>query len=241
MSTTFIIQARSGSTRLPRKVLCELSHRSVLAWVVEAALTAATPEDTVIVATTELPEDEEVSEEARRSGAEVIRGPEEDVLTRFMIAMDGRPEGPIVRLTADCPLTDPQLLRWGINSFSSTPMDYLGTTIVRSLPRGIEVEVFSLAALRIADRNATGFDRSHVTSWMYTRSDLDIRGLTVSPSAEDLRVTLDTPEDLDVLRNVVSSLGDKSSSWKEVVRFLRTNPDVAAKNSRIQQKDLEEG
>jgi spore coat polysaccharide biosynthesis protein SpsF len=76
---------------------------------------------------------------------------------------------------------------------------------------------------------------------MYTRSDLDIRGLTVSPSAEDLRVTLDTPEDLDVLRNVVSSLGDKSSSWKEVVRFLRTNPDVAAKNSRIQQKDLEEG
>lgn len=237
-----VIQARMGSTRFPGKVLFALGDRSILAWVVRAAF-AAEATDRVVVATTSGSADDFVSAEASALGATVVRGDEEDVLSRFLLATEGEADASrVVRLTADCPLLDPQLIRACSQVFEALDVDYFSTTARRSLPRGLDVEVASVGALRRAGREAAGVDRTHVTSYLYREPGrFRVAGLTFSPPADDLRVTLDTVEDAAAIEAIVEELGDRPPSWREVVDLLRRRPDIVALNNGVRQKDLDEG
>ncbi|MET0190093.1 MAG: glycosyltransferase family protein [Pseudonocardia sediminis] len=236
-----VVQARTGSTRLPGKVLRPLGGRPVLDWVVGAAQKAPGV-DEVVVATSTDPGDDPVAERAAHLGAAVVRGPEDDVLARFTLAAREHPCDAVVRLTADCPLLDPELVGLVAAAWRQAPdHDYVATTLVRTLPRGLDVELARVDALRDLDATATGYDRVHVTSGLYGEPDrFRCLGLVVSPAANDLRITLDTPEDADLLDGLVEAL-DGRTGWRDVVAVLRSRPDLVARNADVRQKPLEAG
>lgn len=239
--TLAVIQARMGSTRLPGKVLRPLGGRPVVGWVIRAALEAGVFEG-VVVATTTAAEDDDLAEVARGLGAGVVRGDTEDVLSRFVLALDTFPTAAVARLTSDCPLLDPAVLRAAVGAFAAAEVDYLSTVTPRSLPRGLDAEVVSADALRRAAGEASGADRAHVTSHIYRHpSDYRVAGLVFAPDASDLRVTLDAPEDAALLDAIVAELGDPAPSWREVVALLRSRPDLVKINAGVVQKELSEG
>lgn len=231
-----------GSTRLPGKVLRPLGGRPVLGWMVRAAR-AAQGVDEVVVATSTAQGDDAVADLGAELGVRVIRGSEDDVLSRFVQAQAETGADAIVRLTADCPLVDPSLISKIVALWRSDPeLDWVSSTLVRTLPRGLDVEIASASALAVADAEARDYHRTHVTSYLYA-SDRRFRtmGIVVSPPNNDLRVTLDTPEDAAVIESIVAELGDAPPAWAEVVALLRARPDVTALNSGVQQKKLDEG
>jgi len=242
MRINAVIQARTGSTRLPGKVLVDLGGHPVLEWVVRAAQAAEHVEE-VIVATSTSAGDDEVADLAASLGVPVVRGSEDDVLARFVAALEAHPADALVRLTADCPLLDPSLIDAVARAWSAAPgNDYVSTVLVRSLPRGLDVELVTARALRAVDRMATGHDRVHVTSALYADpAAYRLLGLCVTPPADDLRVTLDTAEDLVLLRALVALLPDRPPAWREVVAALRSRPDLVAVNAGVRQKPIEAG
>lgn len=242
MQVNAVIQARLGSTRLPGKVLRRLGDRPVLEWVVRAAQSAAGI-DEVIVATTTAAADDGVEELARSLRVPVVRGSEDDVLDRFIGAVDMHPCEAVVRLTADCPLLDPQLITLVARIWRQAPeLDYVATTLVRTLPRGLDVEVARVSALRELHETASGHDRAHVTSGLYAEPDrFALLGLVVAPDASDLRATLDTEQDARALERVVAEIGDRPPAWRDLVAVLRAHPEIVAINSAVGQKPLEAG
>ncbi|HEV7526344.1 MAG TPA: NTP transferase domain-containing protein [Acidimicrobiia bacterium] len=239
-----VVQARTGSTRLPRKVLRDLGGRPVLAWVVAAARDSRVC-DEIVVATTTSPDDDAVATLATELRAHVVRGPVDDVLTRYLMAIDavgGAPGDAVIRLTADCPLLDPHVIALCGNRFVPDRVDYVTTDHDFTVAHGFDVEVVSVDTLRRIDAVATGADRAHVTSYVTFRPD-EFRVATVAldPSSVDLRVTLDEPADAELLDAIVDELGDRANDWREVVALLRARPDLVAINAHVDVKPLAAG
>ena len=236
-----VIQARTGSSRLPGKVLSDLGGQPVLSWVIRAARLSGSC-DRVVVATTERSEDDAVVDLALAENVDVHRGSVDDVLGRFVgAARDHRPDA-IVRLTGDCPLLDPALISAVVHTWQSTRVDYVSTVAPRTVPRGLDVELVSFETLIRLHGLAEGVDRVHVTSYINANPEqFATVGITVRPVADDLRVTLDTAEDLDMLRHLVARLGPLAPSWLEVVSLLRSSPELVAINSAVRQKAVAEG
>lgn len=237
-----VIQARMGSSRLPGKVLEDLCGRPVLRWVVDAAR-AARGVDQVVVATSVSDSDNAIERFCADIGVKVVRGSENDVLDRFLRAAEETEADSIVRLTADCPLLDPVLITQLVAFWKgSANLDYVSTTLVRSLPRGLDIEVASVAALRQCELRVEPHHRTHVTSALYEDgSSFQLAALSFSPNYAGYRVTLDTPEDLELLRALIPLLPEGPPSWRNIVRILDQRPDIAAMNAHIEQKTLIEG
>jgi spore coat polysaccharide biosynthesis protein SpsF len=238
--TIAIVQARMGSSRLPGKVLRELGGRTVLSWVVRAARDSEAIEQ-VVVATTNDGADAAIVQECTTEGVPCVRGPSDDVLARFLLALEHHPADTVVRLTADCPLLDPAVIRMAVNAHEGGDVEYVSTLHPRSLPRGLDVEVVAADALRRADARATGAHRAHVTSFVATHPEsFRVANLSFAPPADDLRVTIDTDDDARLLDAVVGLLGDRPPSWGELVALLRARPDLVRINAHVRQKALEE-
>ena len=247
MRVVAVIQARLGSTRLPGKVLMPLAGRSVLDWVVRAARTCTALDD-VVVATSSGSTDDPLVAEARRLGVRLVRGSEDDVLARFVQVVDELDEqqaapDALVRLTADCPLLDPEIIDAVVGAWRAAPShDYVSTVVHRSLPRGLDVELITVGALRRVDAVAVAHDRAHVTSAVYADPlAYRVLGVSVAPGAADLRVTLDTAEDYQALVALTDLLGDAAPSWRQTVATLRARPDIIAVNAHVEQKPIQAG
>jgi spore coat polysaccharide biosynthesis protein SpsF len=241
MRRAAIIQARMSSTRLPGKVLRDLGGRPVLEWVVAAARASEAVDD-VVVATSTGADDDAVEAAALAAGALVVRGALDDVLARYLLAAEFVHADVVVRLTADCPLLDPALIRLVVQAFDPTVVDYVSTNHPRTLAHGLDVEVTSTAALQRAAKVATGADRVHVTSYLYTHPDeFRIAGVTVHPPCDDLRVTLDEPADATLIEAIVAELGRDASNYRAVVALLRARPDLRSINAAVRQKQPAEG
>jgi spore coat polysaccharide biosynthesis protein SpsF len=242
MRVTVVIQARMGSTRLPGKVLEDLGGIPVLEWVVRACR-AAQQVDGVVVATSTLDLDDPIVQAAEQLGVGVVRGSEDDVLARYVAALEAHPSDAVVRITADCPFTDPAVIDAVVGAWRADPAyDYVSTVLVRTLPHGLDVELVRADALRRVNGSATAHHRVHVTSGIYTDpTSYDLMGLCFSPDATDLRITLDTPEDLAALRAVVAERGNGIASRREIIALLRARPDLTAINAAVSQKALEAG
>ena len=155
MTTLCVIQARMGSTRLPGKVLADLGGRPMLAFMLArvAPLVGRGVEE-VVVATSDGAIDEPVAEVARAAGVAAVRGSEHDVLGRYLLALEDHPADTVVRLTADCPLTDPALVSEVLALHRRAGADYTSNTLIRTFPDGLDVEVMAAAALRTAAAEA---------------------------------------------------------------------------------------
>jgi spore coat polysaccharide biosynthesis protein SpsF len=237
-----VVQARMGSQRLPGKVLHRLAGRTVLDWVVSAAHSAEVLDDLVVATTTEASDDPVVAE-CRELGVDVYRGPVDDVLSRFVGAIADRGAGGVARFTADCPLLDPAIIAAVAGAWTAVPwLDYVSTALPRSVPRGMDVEIVRADVLREVATVATGYHRTHVTSAVYTAPDrYRLLGLTFQPDTSDLRLTLDTADDLALLTAVVAAFDGQRPSLAEAAAYLRANPGVAALNRHVPQKRLEAG
>ena len=242
MRVTVVIQARMGSTRLPGKVLEDLGGIPVLTWVVRACQ-AAQQVDAVVVATSASAQDAPVAQLAAGLGVPVVRGSEDDVLSRYLTALDAYPSDALVRITADCPFTDPAVIDAVVGAWRADPAyDYVSTVLLRTLPHGLDVELVRADALRRVGATATAHHRVHVTSGIYADPDTyDVMGLCFAPDASDLRITLDTPEDLAALRAIVAERGSGIASRREIIDLLRARPDLVQVNAGVSQKSLEAG
>jgi spore coat polysaccharide biosynthesis protein SpsF len=239
-----VIQARTGSTRLPGKVLRDLGGRPVLGWVVTAARASGVC-DEIIVATTTEPDDDVVAALATQLDARVVRGPVDDVLTRFLLAADAAGAADtdaIIRLTADCPLLDPDVIALCGHRFVPNRVDYVTTDHDATVAHGFDVEVVSVGVLRRIDAAAVGADRAHVTSYITARPDeFRVASVALDPSSVDLRITLDEPADARVIDAVVAELGERASNWRDVVALLRARPDLVALNAHVGVKPIAAG
>lgn len=237
-----VIQARMGSTRLPGKVLRNLGGRPVLQWVIEAAL-AADGIDEVVVATSWHTGDDPVAELSSKLGIRVIRGSEDDVLERFIVAAQSTAADAVVRLTADCPLLDPLVITQVVALWRADPkLDYISTTLARSLPRGLDVELVRAAALEKVRSRSEPHHHAHVTSAVYEEgAGFACAGIVMRPDKSRYRVTLDTLEDADALDRVVALLPAGLPTWGAIVEILDNHPEIAAVNAQVSQKPLVEG
>jgi len=172
MQTVAIIQARMGSSRLPGKVLEDVSGQSVLAHTVRRAI-AIEGVDRVVVATTRSCADDAIVAECQRLGVTSVRGSQDDVLGRYTEAARMSDDDHVVRITSDCPLLDPTLSAEVVRALHDSVaegrvVDYVSNTLVRRLPRGLDTEAFTREALERAHRTAcTPREREHVTLTMY--------------------------------------------------------------------------
>lgn len=239
-----VIQARMGSTRLPGKVLRDLGGRTVLEWVVTAARESGMC-DEVVVATTTEPADDAIAALGAELRVPVVRGPVDDVLTRYLLAVDATEAGTgdaVVRLTADCPLVDAMVIAKCVQAYGPGFIDYVTTDHEQSVAHGFDVEVVAVDSLQAIDARAVDADRTHVTSYITTHPDeFRIASVGLDPPSADLRVTLDEPADAELLDAIVGELGRAASDWRAVVALLRARPDLVALNAHVAVKPLSAG
>ena len=243
MRVVAIIQARMRSTRLPGKVLKDLGGETVLGTVIHRTQ-RATLLDEVVVATSVLPADDAIQRECERLSVPCFRGDETDVLDRYYHAAQKFAADAIVRITADCPLIDPELIDVTVRAFLDQSPDYATNAMVETYPRGLDVEVFSREALARAWRSAgKPYQRSHVTPYLYEEPGrFKVISLTAHGNYSGHRWTLDTAEDLEVIRGIYRHFNQRASiGWRDVLGLVENQPELAGANSQIKQKSLHEG
>jgi spore coat polysaccharide biosynthesis protein SpsF len=237
-----VVQARMGSTRLPGKVLMDLDGEPLLALVL-ARVGRAAGIDEVAVATSTLPGDDPVAEEARRCGARVVRGSEQDVLDRYAGAAAELEAELVVRITADCPLVDPGVLGQLLALRDAEDFDYAGVLTGgapadgrRRFPDGLDAEVVRTSVLAQAAREATAaYDREHVTPFIKARPERFRLGvLEADRDLGDERWTVDQAEDLAFVRAVVTRLGAPATAGlADILAVLAAEPGLRRLNAAV--------
>ena len=233
-----------GSTRLPGKALADLGGRPILEHLVRRVRRAKTI-DELIVATTDRPADDAIASLCGRLGIRCYRGDEDDVLRRFLGAIEGTHADVVVRITADCPLVDPAVIDLVVLGLARANADYASNGLERSWPRGFDAEAFRADALRVADKLARApHEREHVTPAIYEHPErFRLVNVLAPPGARapELRVCVDTAEDLEAVRRIVAGTDDPDGlRAEEIVGFLRSHPEVRALNAQVRQKTLGE-
>jgi glutamate-1-semialdehyde aminotransferase/spore coat polysaccharide biosynthesis protein SpsF (cytidylyltransferase family)/predicted dehydrogenase len=230
-----IIQARMGSNRLPGKSLADIEGRPML-WRVIERVKRARLVDGVVVATSTAAVDDVIEKMCRENGVRCYRGSENDVLDRFYAAARAEKASQVVRITADCPLIDPEVIDRVIRRFQRGDLDYASNAMVRSYPDGLDTEILSFSALERAwHESSKASEREHVTP--YLRSE-KFRTANVENDSTSMyqhyRWTVDEVEDLEFIRAVYKAFRDKESfGMADVLHLLEQNPGLAKMNSAI--------
>jgi spore coat polysaccharide biosynthesis protein SpsF len=227
-----ILQARMSSTRLPGKVMMPLAGAPMMVRQIER-IARARRIDRILVATSDRPEDDIIEKTATREGVAVHRGPLDDVLARFIGALDAHPADHVVRLTADCPFADPTVIDATIDTHLAAGGDYASNTPPhRTFPKGLDVEVMTAEALRRAASLAqTPEDHEHVTWGIHTRPD-HFRLAFHSQAAEEgeVRWTVDRPDDYAFVAAVYDALypADPAFTSDAIRAFVAARSDLSA-------------
>jgi spore coat polysaccharide biosynthesis protein SpsF len=243
MRIVAIIQARMGSSRLPGKVLKDLGGATVLGRVLNRLGRSRLIQDLLVATTTE-PADNAIVEHCERTGQKVFRGSDRDVLDRYYRAAKYSDAEVVVRITSDCPVIDPQVADATIRAFLDRRADYVSNTRVRTYPRGLDTEVMTVQVLERAWRESSNpHQREHVTPYIYENpGDFKLHGIENDADCSQHRWTLDTPEDLQLLRVIYARFGGRDDfGWREILELVEGDPSLADINRRIAQKAVHEG
>lgn len=228
MTTAVVVQARWASTRLPGKILRPLGRGTVLSECVRR-LQAMRRADLVVLAVPDTAESDPVATYGDELGVRVVRGPEQDVLARFLAAARAVDASTVVRVTSDCPMTDPRLCDAVVEVLSVCGADYACNNDPGCFPHGLDCECFSREILEQAAAVAQdAYDREHVTPWM--RRAPGVRRAVLQGPADrmDERWTLDYPEDLAFFQAAWPLLDDGDvTEWRQALARLDAVPDVA--------------
>ncbi len=227
-----------GSTRLPSKALADLAGKPALVRVIER-LQVVPSLDGICVATTTLGEDDNIVGYAIDAGASYYRGSSDDLLGRLLGAAKKLGAETIVYITADCPMVDPAIVERAIQEFREGHWDYASNRLLGyAYPIGMDVEVFTTDALTTADRlYSHPRDREHVTTCFYEHAEFSIHNIAPPESLRrpDIRLTLDTKEDLELLRAIYDGMRGVPYSLADILAFLDAHPHLLGLNSHIAQ------
>ena len=225
-----LIQARMGSSRFPGKVLADLSGRPML-WHVVKRVRQARNVDQVVVATTNEAADDPIAQFCAQEGIDCFRGSEHDVLDRFYRAAKASGADVVIRVTADCPLIDPEVIDKVISRFERGDCDYACNVFVRyTYPDGLDTEVFSFQALERAWREASKpSEREHVTPYLRTDKFRTANVESETPvSPAKYRWTVDHLADLEFVRRVYAAFSENGNfRFRDVFDLLKERPDLA--------------
>lgn len=230
-----IIQARMGSTRLPGKVLMKLGGKTILRHVIERCRAIPGIHD-VCCAIPDTPPSEPIAEEARRCGAFTSRGDELDVLGRYFKAAEDTQADTIIRITSDCPLTDPYVSGQVLALLLDGDCDYACNNMIPSYPHGLDSEAFTFEALTRAYQEAHApYEREHVTPWL-RRSPAIKRASMEGPggAVAAMRWTLDFQEDFSFFEALFNLHPDLGSifNYEQIVEILSEHPEISRINSK---------
>ncbi len=247
MYTTAIIQARIGSTRLPGKVMYPLNGQSVLNHVVTRVSHADNVDDIIIATSTEL-RDDVIEQCGSAFGADVIRGSESNVLSRFDRAVEEYNPDTIIRVTGDNPLVLPRFIDTCINRFQTTDLDYISEGSNKTFPTGTTCEAFSKESFtRVLTSSNTPEQREHVTPY-YKQQPHEFKTDTITSdeifneeqlqNRTDLRLTLDEPADYALFRQLYTQIPYETLlDIQDVIEYIDENK-LARVNEHVEQRSI---
>jgi spore coat polysaccharide biosynthesis protein SpsF len=235
-----IVQARMGSSRLPGKVMMPLAGEPMLARCINRVRRAPLV-DEVVVATTTLPADDAIEQLCKEYKWPCFRGSEDDVLDRYYRAARVFKADIVIRITSDCPLIDPEIVEQVVREFQNLApnIDYAYNILPQGdFPRGLDVEVVSYDVLEQIwrlDNNPAW--REHVTPFITQHPGM-FNIHEVITDLPQIRWTVDTPEDLELVSNIFNHFGHDHFSSRDVLSVLKENPQWAELNQHVRQKSL---
>lgn len=234
MKVVAIVQARMGSTRLPNKVMKAIAGVPMI----ERLLTrlARSREITqIVVATSTDPRNEVLAEHVRRLGYACEQGSESDVLERYLQAARAHRADIVVRITGDCPLVDPELVDEAVRRFRAAGVDYFSNVTPPTYPDGLDIEVFSMAALEKAARETEStYDHEHVTPYLRQPERFSQASMQAEQDYSTLRWTVDEQADFDVVSGVFAHFApDIHFSWRRVLDLQRERPELFTANHQL--------
>jgi glutamate-1-semialdehyde 2,1-aminomutase len=230
-----VVQARLGSVRMPSKVLSEVLGRPLLGHLIER-LRRAPRVDEIVLAIPDSGENDRLAAYGDELGIRVVRGSESDVLDRFQAAAVAADATIVVRITGDCPMVDPYVVEQVVGRLLDGDYEYASTG--EAFPDGFDVEVFTASALQAAWAEATStYDREHVTPFI--RRDERVRRLKLSrvPDLSNIRLTLDEPIDLEVIRGVFEFFGRDDFTLDDVTELVELHPDLFMANEAVKRNE----
>lgn len=233
-----IVQARTGSTRLPGKVLLPLGDATVLD-VMLGRVKSARLAGRIVVATTREPADDAITDIATRNGVAWYRGHTADLLDRHYQAALAHEADHVVKIPSDCPLIDPRVIDDVVGAYlARSDADYVSNLHPPTHVDGNDVEILRMDALAAAWRESSRpYEREHTTPFVWSRA-LRFRVANVAAAgpnrAETHRAVLDYPEDYEVIRRVYDALSTGAAPFTvdDVTQYLDDHPAIAALNER---------
>lgn len=232
-----IIQGRMGSKRLPGKVLIRVNDRPLLAYQLDR-ISKSKKLDRVVVATSTLDGDDVIESFCKDYGVECYRGSEDDVMSRYYECAKQYNPNAVVRITADCPLIDPEIIDKVVQQFEDNNVDYCGNTVppeTSKFPDGSDIEVFSMQALEKASTEVKDkHRREHVTFQFWQDINYTSSQYSQEKDWSKYRITVDYPEDFEVVSYIINELKNKciDGSLSEIINIIDRNQKIKELNSK---------
>jgi len=229
--TIAIVQARMGSTRLPGKALLQVQGKPLIGHLLER-LSRSTLLDGIVLAIPESSVNDELAHLGETYGIQVFRGSELDVLDRYSAAAQTYPADAYVRVTGDCPLVDANLVDQIVGLFWNNQLDYARTGV--TFPDGLDIEVFkALLLFDAANFARESYDREHVTPFIRRRAAEHSDVLEHDRDYSRLRLTVDEPEDFDVIESIFDAFGHNHFDFADVAKLIEAQPELFVANQHI--------
>jgi spore coat polysaccharide biosynthesis protein SpsF len=236
-----IIQARMDSVRLPGKVLMTIGSSTMFEILVKRLKKSGLP---IILATSDANSNDKLIAVARALEILFYRGSEDDVLSRYYEAAKANNVRVIVRVTGDNPLVDGEFIRCHVDDYIKLNNEnlYMSTGISKTLPVGISFEIFSFSMLETAYRRASTIkEREHVTPYFYTHPELyDFFPVMHATDKSAYRLTVDTMQDLELIRLLVEEYNADKLTYKEIISVMDKDRDLSNINIHVRQKKWNE-
>ena len=235
-----ITQARMTSTRLPAKIFKEVNHKNLLQYHIDRLKQTGFD---IAIATTVNATDDCVSEFAEKQQLKFHRGSENNVLSRFHEAATKFKFDIIIRVTSDCPLIDPHLIRNSVEKYLkfNNPNLYMSNGLERTFARGFDFEIFSFKLLDDAFKNAQlEEDLEHVTPYIWKNKSGKVELYPVKQSTDNsrFRITVDTADDFELVKTLIGKYQADKLDYNEIEEILANHPELVAINSHIEQKKV---
>ena len=234
------LQARTDSSRLPKKVLKHLLGKPMIINQLERISKSQLIDELILLTSLES-SDNELADMVESHGYKVYRGSKDNVLDRFYNCaseLNLKDDDIVVRLTGDCPVMDSEIIDELIDAFFKSDCDYMANCVEPIYPDGLDVEVFSMKVLKEAYKNATKLSqKEHVTPYIRDSGLFKVCNLDKKPIHKDCRLTVDEPEDFIVIERIYNHFNSNEFTFNEMVSFLENNLDILEINNQINRNE----
>jgi len=224
-----------NSSRLPGKVLTEIEGVPSILYQINRIKPVLSEDIGLVVATTNTPKDDILCNLLNKNKIKFYRGEEDNVLDRFAQCSLQYNSEFVIRLNADCPLICPQLIKEVIDKMKNSNFDYASTILDETYPLGMHIEIMKSKTLRSINKLKLSPElREHVTPFIYRNKEkFNLLSIADEINNSNLRITVDYPEDLEVVKEIASYFRGRKFYLKDIIKFLNSNPKISKKNSAL--------